>query len=169
MDTSNCHSVSTKSALADSSSSSSSSSSPPRRLLGAVEAYLHFRQRMDDCLDSCVAIVRSVGEPIEKQLLLRALTRLSARHPMLRASIKETGSGDDSFPYMEINEEIVPDLEVIASEDWISVIEEDIKKGFAVGAVQWRVKLLQSKRIDDEKKQNLDETRDGGGQLVETV
>ena len=142
-----------KKAIEDSSSSSSSTKTKQRRLLGGMESYLHLRQRCDDLLDVCVGVIRSVDQPIEMRLLKLAAQRLAARHPTLRARIKETEDGeDDSFPYFEVDDEKVEvDVEQRSTTHWIPVVEQEMVKRFPVDGPQWRVRLLEPTPIENDE------------------
>ena len=73
------------------SSSSSSSSTPPppsRRLLSGTEMYFEQRQLTDDWIDTNAAFIESVDAAIDEALLRRALIRVAAAHPLLRAKIR---------------------------------------------------------------------------------
>ena len=64
---------------------------PSGRLLSGLEAFFDVQNRLTGYNDANAAFIRSVGEPIDEKLLLKALIRISQRHPMLRMTIKRGG------------------------------------------------------------------------------
>ena len=162
------------------SSSSTSSSSANRRLPGRLldfqEVFYEMRQRHADLLDVNAAFFDSVDEPIGEKLLLKALSRVAAKHPMLRVVIRGEGREEDGeeeeeeeqgegkkerYLRFEQRETVIIDLERVDTFDWQSVVDAEFLHGFPRGAYPWRVKMLKSrlKPVNNDNSALWDKTR----------
>ena len=127
-----------------------------------MESLFEYRQRQNDWIDVNAVFIDSVDEPIEEKLLLKALSRVSKRHPTLRAKVglttPEDGCDGEGLEYLTLEDdpEFILNVETVDRSDWLQVVHEELKVGFGDKSPKWRAKILNGERVLVE---DIDETK----------